>query len=107
MQYSSINFQKGKKTLRITKEMVKLISKKLVNSLLDEKIIIFTEEPSRLEEIIDHIITDDLMVEDRLNEEVKTIIASHENEMDSGNVDYGRMFQMIKKKLVRERNLIL
>ena len=47
------------------------------------------------------------MIEDKLDEEVKKIITSHANEMDTGNVDHRRMFQMIKKKLVRERDLVL
>lgn len=87
--------------------MVKLVSSRLTKSLLDEEFIIFTEELSKLEEIINRIITEDLMVEDRLNEEVKKIMASYANEIDRGNVQYGTMFQMIKKKLARERDLIL
>ncbi len=93
--------------MRLKKEMIKLISSKLVNGLLDEEMIIFTEESSKLEELISRIITDDLRVEDRLNEEVKKIIESHSSKIDSRNLDYRAVFQMIKKKLVRERNLVL
>ncbi len=93
--------------MRLKKEMIKLISSKLVNSLLDEEMIIFTEESSKLEELISRIITDDLRVEDRLNEEVRKIIESHSGKIDSRNLDYRAVFQMIKKKLVRERNLVL
>ncbi len=93
--------------MRLKKEMIALITDKLTSSLLDEEFIIFTEDSSKLKEIISNIIIEDLMLEDRLDEEVKKIIASHTNEMDSGNVDHRRMFQMIKKKLVRERDLVL
>ena len=47
------------------------------------------------------------MVEDRLNDEVKEILRDFEDEMDKGNVDYSRMFTMVKTKLARERNLVL
>ena len=47
------------------------------------------------------------MVEDRLNREVDDIIKDHLNEMQRESVDYRRMFQLIKNKLARERNLIL
>lgn len=93
--------------MRLTKEMIKLVSSKLTKSLLDEEFIIFTEESSKLEEIINNIISEDLKIEDKLNEEVKQIMASHANEMDRGNVQYGTLFQMIKKKLVRERGIVL
>lgn len=74
---------------------------------MDEEMIIFTDETSRLEEIIAQIITSDLMIEDKLNDEVKKIIDSHTGGVGSRDIDYGVMFQMIKKKLVRERKLIL
>jgi hypothetical protein len=47
------------------------------------------------------------MVEDQLNEEVREILASHAEEMRRTNVEYREMFKMIKKKLARERKIIL
>ena len=93
--------------MRLSKEMIKLVSNKLACSLLEEELIIFTEESSKLEEFLNNIITDDLRVEDRLNEEVKNIMDSYSKEIDRGNVDYREIFTMIKKKLIRERDLVL
>ncbi len=93
--------------MRLNKEMIKLVSNKLARSLLEEELIIFTEESSKLEEFLNNIITEDLRVEDRLNEEVKNIMASYATEIDRGNVDYREIFTMIKKKLIRERDLVL
>lgn len=53
------------------------------------------------------VIEEDLRLEDRLNEEVKEILAGYEREMDRGNIDYTRLFNLVKNRLVRERNLIL
>jgi hypothetical protein len=47
------------------------------------------------------------MVEDRLNEEVKELLRAHTAEIERGNIDYARMFTMVKRQLVRERGLIL
>ena len=52
-------------------------------------------------------IAEDLRVEDSLNEEVREILANYEGEMDRRNVEYSRMFDLVKRRLVRERNLIL
>ncbi len=53
------------------------------------------------------IILHDLQAEDTLDEEVKGILEAHRREIDAGQVDYNKMFQMIKKKLAQERNIVL
>ena len=93
--------------MRITKELTELLSKKIVTSLLEKELVIWEEGPEKLQAIINGIITEDLMVEDRLNEEVKTLLESKTEEYERSMMDYGRVFQMVKSKLVRERGLIL
>ena len=93
--------------MRITKEFVETLSKKVVRSLTDKDLIIWEETIDKLEAIIAGIIIEDLMVEDRLNEEVKTLLESKTEEYERSMMDYGRVFQMVKSKLVRERGLIL
>jgi uncharacterized protein len=93
--------------MRITKELTELLTKKIVKSLIDQDLIIWEETPEKLQAIINAIITEDLMVEDMLNEEVKTLLESKTQEYERDMMDYGRVFQMVKSKLVRERGLIL
>ena len=93
--------------MRITKEFVETLSKKVVRSLKDKDLIIWEETLDKLETIVAGIIIEDLMVEDRLNEEVKTLLESKTEEYERSMMDYGRVFQMVKSKLVRERGLIL
>lgn len=93
--------------MRVTKEFIETLSKKVVRSLIDKDLIIWEEPVEKLETIIAGIITEDLMVEDRLNEEVKTLLESKTEEYERSMMDYGRVFQMVKSKLVRERGLIL
>lgn len=56
---------------------------------------------------VNRIITDDLMVEDKLNEEVREILSKHESDMRMQGVQFHEMFKIVKQKLVRERKLIL
>jgi uncharacterized protein len=93
--------------MRITKELVDTLSNRIVSSLIKKDMIIWEEIPDKLESIIVAIITEDLMVEDLLNEEVKTLLESKTEEYERSMMDYGRVFQMVKSKLVRERGLIL
>ena len=93
--------------MRLTKELTELLTKKIVKSLIDQDLIIWEETPEKLQAVINAIITEDLMVEDMLNEEVKTLLESKTQEYERDMMDYGRVFQMMKSKLVRERGLIL
>jgi uncharacterized protein len=93
--------------MRITKEFIDTLSNRIVHSLIEKDMIIWEETPNKLESIIVAIITEDLMVEDLLNEEVKTLLESKTEEYERSMMDYGRVFQMVKSKLVRERGLIL
>ena len=93
--------------MRVQKEFIETISKKIVRTLIDKDLIIWEETTDKLETIISGIITEDLMVEDLLNEEVKTLLESKTEEYERSMMDYGRVFQMVKSKLVRERGLIL
>ena len=99
--------QNLKNFMRVQKEFIETISKKIVRSLIDKDLIIWEETTEKLETIISGIITEDLMVEDLLNEEVKTLLESKTEEYERSMMDYGRVFQMVKSKLVRERGLIL
>ncbi len=49
----------------------------------------------------------DLMVEDRLNEEVREMLRARADEMTRLGVQYHEAFKMIKAELARKRKLIL
>ena len=92
--------------MRLKKEFVEKISKKIIESLINKDLIVWESSPDKLELIINNIIIDDLMVEDRLNEEVKQLLDSRTEEYERSMMDYGRVFQLVKSKLARERGLI-
>jgi hypothetical protein len=58
-------------------------------------------------EVLSTALSEDLMVEDRLNDEVREIMKSYADEMTRRGVQYHDMFKMIKQELVRKRKLIL
>ena len=92
--------------MRLKKEFIEKISKKIIESLLSKNLIIWESSPDKLESIISGIIVDDLMIEDQLNEEVKELLDSRTDEYERSMMDYGRVFQLVKSKLARERGLI-
>jgi hypothetical protein len=92
--------------VRLTPDEVEFLSKKIVKTLVREGKLEVDSEP-RVVEAIGKVITDDLMVEDRLNEEVREVLVQHANEMQRSNITYTEMFKMVKKKLAKEKGIIL
>jgi len=92
--------------MRLKKKFVEKISKKIIDSLLRKDLIIWEGSRDKLESIINNIIIDDLMVEDHLNDEVKQLLDSRTEEYERSMMDYGRVFQLVKSRLARERGLI-
>jgi len=93
--------------MKLAKERVTSLSKTLVETLLAEGLISSSSKKELLIGKIESAILDDLQVEDRLNAEVREILKGYEKEIEKGNVDYQKMFQMIKKQLIKDRNLIV
>ena len=47
------------------------------------------------------------MVEDRVNDEVREILKKFSSEIEKGRLDYRKVFEMTKKKIVEERGIVL
>jgi len=61
----------------------------------------------QLLEEAEKLILDELMVEDKLNEEIRGLLKKYESEIEKSKVDYRKLFEMTKQKLVKQRNLVL
>jgi hypothetical protein len=46
-------------------------------------------------------------VEDRLNADVREMLKQFDQEFAAGRADYQKMFSMVKKKLIKERDIVL
>jgi len=93
--------------MKLSPAQVEKLSQAVLDRLLKRSLL---SSSARGEAVLPHIktiILNELQVEDKLDEEVRTILEAHRKEIDEGRVDYNKMFQMIKKKLVQERNIIL
>ena len=93
--------------MRLKKEMIQYIAQVMAKKLIEREYVSYEGNPRDLEALVINVITDDLQVEDRLNEEVRDILEQHQDKIDKGNIDYHKMFTMIKRKLAQERGLVL
>jgi len=93
--------------MKLRKEMIDYLATQVVRELEEKDIIDTGGERSGVILDVAGVITRDLQVEDVLNDEVKKILEEKYAEIDSANINYHKMFQMVKMKLARERGLIL
>ncbi|MBF0506889.1 MAG: DUF507 family protein [Nitrospirae bacterium] len=83
------------------------MAKKIVNNLVSKALIEPAVPVEQLVEEAERLMLDELMVEDRLNDEVRQLLKKYESEIEKGRLDFRKLFDMTKQKLVRERNIVL
>lgn len=93
--------------MKLSKERVAFLSATLVDRLVKDRFISIEDDRHRVVTSLKQIITNELMVEDRLNQEVREILKKYESEIDRGNMDYQQLFLITKKKLIKDREITL
>jgi hypothetical protein len=93
--------------VRLRQEEIDFISWKILRALKEEDVIDIIGEDDPVVDRLRHALTENLSIEDQLNREVDDILRNHQKEIQRDSVDYRRMFQMVKSKLARERNLVI
>ena len=93
--------------MRLTSDEIEYLARKIVKTLSREGRIEIDAEARVVEGRSAAVITEELMVEDKLNEEVREVLLQHASEMQRSNITYTEMFKMVKKKLAREKGIVL
>jgi hypothetical protein len=93
--------------MRLRREMIQYLAQAITRDLSAKGCVQILGDREKIDDLIREVITEDLQVEDRLNDEVKTLLRAFSNEFNKGEADYHKMFTMVKRKLVQERGLIL
>ena len=93
--------------MRISKDRVHHMAESVVAHLQQDGQLDVTGDRQAFVESLAQVITTELGIEDLLNAEVRQMLKAYEKQIEQGQVDYQRMFTMIKTKLVRERGIIL
>ena len=93
--------------MKLSRGRISHMTESLVSRLQEEGYAEVVGEKQALIEALDRTITEELLVEDRLNTEGRELMKRYAAEIERGQVDYQKMFTMIKNKLVKERGLIL
>src|SRR5437867_1513654 len=98
------NRSRIKQRMLLAREFVAYISRQLVRKLTPQTI--ETSTPDTVAALISQIITEELLVEDRLNDEVREILGQYSDYMRREGVSYQEMFRRIKNTLITQRKVI-
>jgi hypothetical protein len=88
------------------RDFVGYMSKEIVKQLLEGEMI-EVKEPAALAAKVRAALTDELGVEDRLNEDVRAILTQYADEMRRTGASYQEMYKKVKNQLARDRKLVL
>ena len=92
----------------LNRDYVGHMAAQVVKKLVEDQFIEIKEKD--LDPIIARVrlrMMEEITVEDKVNEEVRTILTQHQDEMRRAGISYQEMFKKVKGQLARERKLIL
>jgi hypothetical protein len=88
----------------LAREFITYLSRQIVKRLSPG--FIETPLPQRVVELMDGVISEDLQVEDRLNDEVREILGQYTEYMRREGVSYQDMFRKTKNTLISQRKIV-
>ncbi len=92
--------------MRLSAEHIEIIAYRVIHELAKNGLAA-VDDLVDAEARMNAVITDDLLIEDRLNDEVREIMRAHDDQIRRADVQFHEMFKAIKVRLARERNIII
>ncbi|MBA3976259.1 MAG: DUF507 domain-containing protein [Candidatus Solibacter sp.] len=89
----------------IAKEFVTYLSRQMAAKLAEGATLEITNVAG-VAELVNTIIIEELSVEDRLNDEVRTLLEEYSVYMTNNGISYSEMFRRIKNQLIQQRKIV-
>ena len=92
-----------------SKEYVGYLARQVTQKLIAGEFI-EVPDPTQLNSVIEGVnaaLVEELSLEDRINEDVRTILEQYQDEMRQSGASYQEMFKKVKNELVRKYKAVL
>lgn len=89
-----------------SREYVGFLARQTVKMLAEAKVI-RTDKPGALNERVTAAMLEELALEDRINDEVRVILETYQQEMMRTGASYPEMFKKVKTELARKYKAVL
>ena len=89
-----------------SRDYIGYLGRRTVKHLIDAKLIT-TRDVKATEARVTAALTEELSLEDRINEEVRVILDAYSEEMRKSGAQYAEMFKKVKTELARKYKAVL
>ena len=89
-----------------SREYIGYLARRTVKHLVDAKLITTSDLKSTEARVADGL-TEELSLEDRINEEVRVILDAYSDEMRKSGAQYAEMFKKVKTELAKKYKAVL
>ncbi|HUP35619.1 MAG TPA: DUF507 family protein [Candidatus Limnocylindria bacterium] len=86
----------------VSARMAEAVIRRLVGRKLAE-----IKDESRARDVIRRVLTENLLAEEKLDADARTLLQDHAKDIKDSASDYRRLFALVKAKLARERGFTL
>ncbi len=93
--------------MKLSPEKIEALAVALIDTLADIDGVLFRGDDTALKLAIIEIITDELMVEERLDAEVHKMLQAYKYEITMGRLNYDELYRKLRNKLIAERKIVL
>lgn len=90
--------------MKLKAPQVKKLSSLILARLKSEKLIRILTSEAKVLAKIESIILADLKIEEDIERQAKAMMDKYRKQVESGEIDYQKMYMMIKKQLIKEKN---
>jgi len=89
-----------------SRDYIGYLGRRTVKHLIDAKMIT-TSDLKKTESRVTEALTEELSLEDRINEEVRVILDAYSDEMRKSGAQYAEMFKKVKTELSKKYKAVL
>ncbi len=93
--------------MRMSRGRIEVMAKSAVQRLLAQRAIAAPGIEVALTARVVEVIEREFALEDQLNLDARELMRQYQRQIESGQVDYQRMFTMIKRQLAKDRDVII
>jgi hypothetical protein len=93
--------------MRLSPEKIEHLSEQLVDLLAETDGVLFQGDDAELRLAIREIISDELLVEERLDAEVHRMLQAYKYEITMGRMSYDDLYRKLRNRLIAERKIVL
>jgi hypothetical protein len=93
--------------VKIPEKIIDRLCQKILDHLKEKKLVQLKAPENKIRTRMVQAFQEDLAKETKLDAEVRQMLEKYRQAIDRGEIDEHKMFQMIRKQLIKERKLVI